>query len=351
MDEKLDPARFAELAEVGAPAAPRRPEGVQWRAAAESDIDGMHAVAVAADRVDHPSWTTPREDIADTFDLPHIDHSRDTILALDSEGTIIAFGSSFLHPAREGELTAHLGGAVHPDHRRRGIGTATLAWRVARAQQQLAEVAPELAPGPWKASMKVHAEETNLDQQHIAERVGFAAERWFATMRRDVATAGVPAEVEVPAGYTVVPFTLDREDDARLARNDSFRDHWGSLPSSPEGWHKFVTGAVFRPDLSRLVLDDTGAVAAFCLVSVNKEDWATLGTPHAYIDLVGVVRAHRRRGLAPLVISAALAAITAADLPTALLDVDTASPTGADALYVNLGFAPGEREVALVRHL
>ena len=49
--------------------------------------------------------------------------------------------------------------------------------------------------------------------------------------------------------------------------------------------------------------------------------------------------------------SAAYSAITAADLPTALLDVDTASPTGADALYVNLGFAPGEREVALVRHL
>ena len=114
---------------------------------------------------------------------------------------------------------------------------------------------------------------------------------------------------------------------------------------------KFVGGEFFRPDLSRLVVDADGAIAAFCLVSVNEDDWATLGASHAYIDLIGVVREHRRRGLAPLVISGALQAIADAGLAKAVLDVDTASPTGANTLYERLGFVATERSVALVKKI
>ncbi|WP_231477028.1 hypothetical protein [Microbacterium sp. MRS-1] len=101
---------------------------------------------MAADRVDHPTWTTPREDVADTFDLAHIDHSRDTVLALDAESTVIAFGSSFLHPSREGALNVHLSGAVLPMLWRRGIGSAVFGWQYARGLEQLAEAAGAL-PG------------------------------------------------------------------------------------------------------------------------------------------------------------------------------------------------------------
>ena len=82
------------------------------------------------------------------------------------------------------------------------------------------------------------------------------------------------------------------------ARNDAFRDHWGSLPSTPERWGQFVDGPFLRPDLSTLALAD-GRVVAFCLASVNEEDWEALGAPNTYIDLIGVVRDHRGRRLAP----------------------------------------------------
>lgn len=355
-------ARVAALrAGADAPQAPAPGaiEGIgQWRPPSESDIDGIHAVAVAADTVDHPTWTTPREEIADTFDLPHIDHARDSLVAVDAEGTIVAFGSSFLHPSRSGTLSAHLGGAVHPRWRRRGIGTALLAWQRARGLEQLAEVIPTLEPpaaredgadAGWTADLKIYAEEGNTDHQAIAERAGFAPERWFASMVRDMAT-GAPA-VAAPAGVRIVPFTHDRDDDARLARNDAFRDHWGSLPSQPHTWAKFVGGPFFRPDLSRLAVDADGAIAGFCLASVNEDDWATLGASSSYIDLIGVVRAHRGRGVAPAVIAATLAAIADAGLERAVLDVDTASPTGANTLYEGLGFAATERSVALVERV
>ena len=63
------------------------------------------------------------------------------------------------------------------------------------------------------------------------------------------------------------------------------------------------------------------------------------------------MRAHRRRGVAPFVIAATLAAIGEAGLERAVLDVDTASPTGANSLYEGLGFVATERSVALVTRI
>lgn len=356
MSETTLTERIAALRNDTPVATPTHPDVAEWRGATADDIDAIHAVLAAADAVDHPTWITPREDVADTFDLPHIDHSRDTILARDAAGAVVGFGSSFLHPARTGALAVHLGGAVDPAWRRRGIGATILAWQRARALEQLAELVPTLGAAPetaeggaWTADLKVYGEESQPDLRQIAERAGFAAERWFTTMQRDM---GAPVSaVDVPEGITVVSYTHDRDDDARAARNDAFRDHWGSLPSQPESWAKFVGGPFFRADLSRLALDADGRIVGFCLASVNEDDWATLGATNAYIDLIGVVRSHRRRGVAPAVVAATLAAIGAAGLERAVLDVDTASPTGANTLYEGLGFVATERSVALVAHV
>lgn len=334
-------------------APPSHPDVATWRASTETDVAAIHRAAAAADAVDHPTWITPAEDIADTYDLDHIDPARDTMLALDADGTVIAFGLAMLHPSREGKLTVQLGGAVDPAWRRRGIGTAMLAWLRARALEQLAEAAETLEPRDdgteWTADIKAYAEEINTDQQRITEAAGFTPERWFTTMERDMAAPVAPASPK--DDITIIEYTRDRDEDARLARNDAFRDHWGSLPTPPESWAKFVGGPFFRPDLSRLAVDAEGAIAGFCLASVNEDDWEALGATNSYIDLIGVVRSHRGRGVAPATISATLAAIAAAGLERAVLDVDTASPTGANTLYEGLGFHPTHREVALVAHI
>jgi ribosomal protein S18 acetylase RimI-like enzyme len=331
------------------PVLPDHPDVARWRTATRADLDAIHGVHAAADAVDHPTWITPREEVADTFELSHIDHARDTIIAFDGDGTAIAFASAFLHPSREGTLTVHLGGAVHPDWRRRGIGSRALAWSHSRALQQLAEALPSLADRDWEIELKVYAEESTPDVIAIAAPLGFAVERWFTTMVRDMSESlPVPPAVEATS---IVPYSGDRALDVLAARNDAFRDHWGSLPTGEESWRTFVGGPFLRPELSRLALDADGAVIALCLASVNEDDWEALGASHAYIDLIGVVRAHRRRGLAPKVIAETLAAIAEAGLEKAVLDVDTESPTGAHTLYEGLGFTATERSLALVRHL
>lgn len=302
----------------------------------------MHAVAAAADAVDHPTWTTPRSDIADTFDLSHIDHSRDSIIGFAADGTPLVFASSFLHPSRDEKLVVNLHASVLPSVRRHGIGTVVLEWLLARARQQLSEASVDLP-----AEIKMYSELATTDKQKLAERAGFTAERWFTTMERDMSDA--VAEREAPEGIRVVSYSPDFALATLEARNDSFRDHWGSLPSTEESWRKFVEGEYFRPDLTSLALDGE-RVVGLCMASVNEDDWDALGATHSYIDLIGVVRSHRGQGLAPLVISRTLAATAAAGLERAVLDVDTASPTGANTLYERLGFAPTSQEVAYVLH-
>ena len=208
-----------------APTLPHHPEVAVWRAATRDDIDDIHSILVATDAVDHPTWITPREEIADSFDLSHIDHSRDTIIAYDAEGRSVAFCSAFLHPSRDGTLTVHIDGAVRPELRRRGVGAQAFAWGHARALQQLAEAVPTLEPGEWDLEIKVYAEETTPDVITMTAPYGLTVERWFTSMVRDMASP-VPTP-PTPDGVTVVPYSADRALDVLAARNDAFRDHWG----------------------------------------------------------------------------------------------------------------------------
>lgn len=342
MSEKTLADRVGAASE---PAHPHHPDVATWRAATAADIDAIHAVQASADRVDHPTWTTPREDVAETFELSHIDAVRDTIVAVTAEGEVVAYGLATRHPSIEERVQVSLQGAVSPASRRRGIGRAVFTWQHARAEHHLAELGATAAGAELPAEVHVYLGEENTALAAVGEELGYRTERWFSTMVRDV-TEPIPDAV-APAGIELVPFAPERAEDARLARNDAFRDHWGSLPSPSERWQKFVTGPFLRPELCTLAIDD-GRVVAFCLASVNPDDAAVLG-PHSYIDLVGVVRSHRRRGLAPTVITRTLAAIRDAGLGKAVLDVDTESPTGANTLYGGLGFVATERDRVLVR--
>ena len=82
---------------------------------------------------------TPREEIADIFELSHVDAARDTLLAIAPDGSGRGDGLGDAASGHDAALHAYLQGTVHPDWRRRGIGTALIGWLYARTSEMLAE--------------------------------------------------------------------------------------------------------------------------------------------------------------------------------------------------------------------
>ncbi len=333
-------------ARVAAPDLPPldHPDVALWRAATPGDAEAITRAQKAMDAVDHPDWTTPLEDVRDELASTHLDLELDSVVGLGADGEVLAWGLVDLSPGRATRVQVYLSGGVVPAARGRGIGRQLLARQVARAQQVLA-TRPEELP----ARIQIDVDERSPAALALAQRHGMSVLRWFTSMERDLAAPITP--VPAPRDAVVVPYTPDRADDARLARNDSFRDHWGSQPSEPERWAQFVGGELFRADLSRLALDADGRILGFALCNANPEDWEVQGFTSCYVGVLGVVRDARGRGIAPALLEGVMRATAAAGLERVVLDVDTESPTGALGLYERSGFVASSRSMTVALDL
>ncbi|MCA5923292.1 GNAT family N-acetyltransferase [Curtobacterium oceanosedimentum] len=314
--------------------------GLTFRAASRDDVVGMHAVAVAAAAEDDPLARPSTGALERALSTEGMDVPRDTVVGVDPDGHVQAFGIVIDVPSRVTAARAVLEGAVHPAHRGRRVGRRVLDWQVGRARQRLALLDVDLP-----ASLDVGGP-LGASGLRLAARAGFAPARtWVAMQLVFGEQHDGPSSQALPDGLVVRASTADDIEPLRTAKNDAFRDHWGSQPMVASDWHGFLTAAVSRPDLSRVVVDADGRVLAFAIVEVDPDAFAARGRSFGYVHWVGVVRSARGRGLAPLVLDAAIRAMRADGLAAAVLDVDAENPSGAVRLYEGLGFVAGDAHV------
>jgi ribosomal protein S18 acetylase RimI-like enzyme len=312
--------------------------GFRWRPASVGDLDAILELANAADRVDHPHYLTTRDELEDDLTASFVDVARDTMLAFADSGALVAFGFVLLPPGQETLVRSIIVGTVHPSWREKGIGRALLAWQEQRALQQLAS-SDKLLPG-WIAAF---TSESAIATTQLMSHAGFSVGRYFLELERDL-SKDLP-QIPTPEAFTIVQYDESIERELLAARNDAFRDHWGSQPTSEEQWTRFAARPILRKDLSFIARSPAGEIAGFLVTSVDENDWAEQGFRSAYIDLVGTTRAWRGRRIAPALLSMALNAMAADGLDRAVLDVDSESPTGALGLYVGVGFAEASRSM------
>lgn len=302
-----------------------------------ADVGAVAALVRHAEAHDGIPRSLADEELAQELAAPHLDPEADTRVAVRG-GELVGWAYVW-HPPSGGRLDrAEVIGEVAPAHRGIGVGSALLAWSVARAGERLTGRSHDLP-----RFVRVNAYDWLEDRHRLYRRHGFRAVRWHDELLRDL--DDLPA-VPVPGGVRLEPWPDDRDDELRSVRNAAFADHWGSAVIGPDLWHEFVRGHGSRPDLSVVALDEaTGAVVGLCANQVYPEDEAVTGRREGWIANIATLREARGRGVASAMLARSLAAFADAGLTHARLDVDADNPTGAGRIYRNLGFVPHHRSV------
>jgi ribosomal protein S18 acetylase RimI-like enzyme len=153
----------------------------------------------------------------------------------------------------------------------------------------------------------------------------------------------------LPEGVSIEPWSPEIDEAVRLANNESFADHWGTFPMSPQMWvTSYRDSEIFRPDFSFVALGPPGVVS-FCMVEVEEDENTRTGHRDIYIHRVGTLRSHRRQRLASCLMLRTMQTAAAQGMERAVLEVDESSHTNAGEVYLRLGFAVTERSIHYVK--
>lgn len=305
---------------------------VAWRPATLADAPALTDLVNASKRADGmPDEVRSVEEIAHELEDPGTRLEADSQVGVGADGRLLAWGTVWCRITARHLARAVVFGDVHPEARRQGVGRALLAWELARADQRLAtELDPTL---PRRVDL--YASDVAEGRAALARAAGMVPVRWFSKMTRSLTEPVVHADV--PAGLEMIAWADERSDASLDALNDAWRDHWGYEPMPPEVWrYRTHEDAAFLAPPSRLAVEDD-RVAGLVLCSEQAAQVGDEGRT-AWLDLIAVRRAWRKRGVASALIASSLVALADEGFRTAALDVDSASPTGALGLYGRHGF-------------
>lgn len=264
--------------------------------------------------------------------LVNCDPARDIVLA-EVDDEVVAYTRVYWADLVEGGRSYENFGFVRPAWRRRGIGTALHRHNESRLREIAAEHA-EASP-KWFGSFGIDTDAGNVA---LLTGAGYAPVRYFHDM---VSPTLDGLDVSpMPDGIELRGVTRDQYRTIWLGAEEAFRDHWGQEEQVEADWERFVAD----PDNEDPALWRIGwagdEVAGVVITTVPAEENELHGRARVYVASVAVRRPWRRRGLARALMTSSLVAAREAGFTSANLGVDTDSPTGANALYESLGFAP-----------
>jgi mycothiol synthase len=315
---------------------------VEWRAITTEDAVEWARLLLAVEESNGTEDIVGAEDLVEDLRDPYVDAKRGTIAAF-SHGSMIAYAGLRASASVNSRHEMGLVGAVHPDHRGRGLGTRLLAW----AEQAAPPLHQERYPG-YPLAMFATIPASEGDSLALFSATGYQQVRWLHFMSRDL-TNDV-ADTPLPEGTRVAGYATDLSETARQVRDEAFRDHWGSIQTTAESWEHFVGHERFRPAFSFLAYLGDEPVGVLIAQEYDAFRQAT-GCRECYIDTVGVTRQARGRGIASALIRHSLSAAQADGCTVATLYADADSPTGASTLFDHAGFTKQRTSVTLVKDL
>jgi ribosomal protein S18 acetylase RimI-like enzyme len=299
------------------------PAPYRARPARRDDLDRLVELFQARDMADVGFLDQSREEILEDWADPSFELGRDSIVAEAPDATIAAYGIVL---ALDPSVQVFGIGKVHPGHAGRGLGSVLVAETERRA-------AARLGPGV-ESPFRTFAAATDHAATDLFLRRGFRHVRSSWHMWR-----GLPAEEldsSEPEGITLRTGSIDDESIVHEVLDVSFREHFGYEPETFEHWQEwFHSSPGYDPSLIVLALAGDEPVG----VSVNESTDDGIG----WVGDLGVLPAHRRRGVARALLARSFAELSARGHREVRLGVDTENTTGATYLYENVGMTVRRR--------
>jgi mycothiol synthase len=300
--------------------------GYSWRALQTTDADSIKALEAAADRADNNEiLVVPMPKARDLVaaDLAKIP----TMCAIAENGEIAGLTWLTVNEGAD-NIEVLVRGRVHPDHRRRGIGTALLYWAEAKVREQFAE-------SHKPVQVVIRNETLSDDARTIYAKQGFELSFIEHVMQRPYSDGPLP-EIQMPEGVTLIPWSLESAPKFFEAYRESFCDRPAFPNPSQTDWIKWTAEEeTFRPDLSWVVLEAETPLA-FILID---HDPLSLGLAYraGWITQLGTRISARKRGLSTALLVKAMYDLRDEGLDCTALMVND-NNAKARPLYQKLGF-------------
>jgi mycothiol synthase len=315
---------------------------LQWRPIGQADVAPWAVLLNDIQVADGGSDFYSEQEVRETLDDPEIDYPYGSVTVCAGDA-LAGYGLLTARTSADPVHEMRYSGGVHPDFRGHGLGGQLLAW----AEKAAVPLHEERFPGQ-PLTLTGHCLASNAAALELYEGRGYERVREFYEMSRDLAEP--VTEHPLPADVELRTVTPDRLEDARLVRNEAFRDHWGSTEATAEGWAHTASSESARPELSFLAYA-AGEPAGTILSMEFAEYQARTGRREVYIAIVATRRAARKRGIASALVARVLATAQAAGYDQATLGVDSRSQTGALGLYERAGFRVANVSVTVSKPL
>ena len=199
----------------GAPAIPGL-EARYFRDA--SDFERLAELTSAASLEDGIPYLPTAQNLQVEMDAADGANPVDDVVFVEVDGRVVA--AAGVERVVRDVPNYQIWGTVHPDVRRRGLGTALLGWNLARARVRASREDPLV-----RVELATFSEDSEVGQRVLLGQAGFKAVRHFFLMRRQ-GLDDIP-DAPLPDGIEIRPVLEDQWRTIVAAENEAFRDHWG----------------------------------------------------------------------------------------------------------------------------
>ena len=208
--------------------------------------------------------------LAEELREPGVDPALDTVAAW-RDGTLVGFGQLRVSSGLfEGRVRAEIIGGVRPDQRGQGLGAEIMNRMEARALGLSAQRHPGVP-----VQLRVSGGIEGASVRPMLERRGYQVVRYYHELARPI-----PGVLPDPPQLPVRRYSAELAEELRLAHNDAFSTHWGSIPVTVEHWQSMLDSQTFRPDCSTSAWTPTAGVGLCGDLPVGGG--GGLGTPGGY---------------------------------------------------------------------